>query len=83
MNFWGRTLHKETVVIGVYIVKIEVHKSEDIDIGKIRMHENIGRDKIEVIRIEGEFCVEVFAHIAEMAKLVDECRSTMVSLKLS
>lgn len=60
-----------------------MHEDEDIYVRELGMMEDIGRDKVEIGRVEFEFGVKLFAHITKVAQLVYESGTIVVALELS
>ena len=83
LDFGWSTLHEEDVVIGIPLAEIEMHESEDVDILKFGVPENICGNDIEVLRIKCEFVIEVTTYIAEVTEFMNERRTGMKALKLS
>ena len=67
LHFGRRTLHEENMVICVLVAAVQMHESHDIDVRKIPMVENIGRDEVEVVRVPLELRIEFSMNISEVA----------------
>jgi len=60
-----------------------MHEDKDVNVRELGMIEDIGRDKVEIGRVECKFGVKLFAHITKVAQLVNKSGTIVVALEPS
>jgi len=59
-------LHEEDMVVGICLAEIEMHEDENVDVGELRVIENVAGNEVEIGGVEVELAVEVFADVSKV-----------------
>lgn len=76
-------LQEHDVVIGPVAPEVEVHERQHVDVAELRVEQDVRMHQVEVRRVEVQLLIEFLAHVPEVAQLVYQRRSLVVSLELA
>ncbi len=65
-DFRWSALHEEDMVVGICLAEIEMHEDENVDVGELRVIENVAGNEVEIGGVEVELAVEVFADVSKV-----------------